>query len=129
LDAIGGAFFKKDMNCLRAGGRVIGLGASSFIDRSFFNIPSLLPGLFSMLTLSAVDMMLGCKSFVGANLKELADKNRPLFKHELKNIMKMVENGQLTPVPTTTMPWTDIGKAHSMLENRKTTGKLVMLVD
>lgn len=117
------------MGILRAGGRVVGLGASSFTDRSLFKLPELIGGLFSMLTMSAVDMMMGSKAFVGANLKELADHNRPLLEFELKAIMKMVEEGKLTPLPTTTMSWSEIAKAHDSLENRKTTGKLVMLID
>jgi len=129
LDAVGGSFFKKDLGILRAGGRVVGLGASSFTDRSILKLPELIGGLFSMLTMSAVDLMMGSKGFVGANLKEMADKNRPLLQYELNALMKMVVEGKLTPIPTTTMSWKEIGKAHDLLENRKTTGKLVMLVD
>jgi len=62
-------------------------------------------------------------------MKEIADKNRPLFKHDLSNLMKMVEKQQLKPLQTTTFSWKEIGKAHSLLETRKTTGKLVMIVD
>jgi NADPH2:quinone reductase len=128
LDAVGGSNFKKDLSILRPNGRCVGLGASAFNDRSITRAGSLVTGVFSMLTLSSIDLMLGSKSFVGVNLKRLADNKPQIVVAALTELLKLFQSGALTLDPPTTYPWEKIGEAHQLLESRKTTGKLVMLV-
>jgi len=128
LDAVGGSYFKKDMNILNANGRVIGLGAASTVDRSFGKTLSLISGVFSMMSLSSIDLMLNCKSFVGVNVKQLADHKPSIFIKTLTEVMTLFEQGVIKVEDPMELPWEEIGKAHQLLESRKTTGKLVMLV-
>jgi NADPH:quinone reductase-like Zn-dependent oxidoreductase len=72
--------------------------------------------------------MLGCKSFVGVNLKQLADHKPKIFLQVLTQVMDLVEKGAIHVEEPMEIPWEEIGKAHQLLESRKTTGKLVMLV-
>lgn len=69
--SVGGSYFKKDLNILRTGGRVVALGASSMTDRGITKIFSLIPQIVSMISISSIDLMLGSKSFCGVNLKEV----------------------------------------------------------
>jgi NADPH:quinone reductase-like Zn-dependent oxidoreductase len=108
---------------------VVGIGAASFTDRSLIKVvTSLLPGLMSMLTLNAVQLMLRCQSFVGCNMKRLADENRPLFKYELQQVMELFRQRVLVSLPLQTYDWSEIGRVHTLLESRQTTGKIVMTI-
>jgi len=128
LDAVGGSAFKKDINVLRPNGRVIGFGAASTVDRSITKTFSLIGAVISMMTISSIDMMMGSKSFVGVNLKRLTDAKPKIFLQALTEVMALFEKGVITADEPTEIPWEDIGKAHKLLESRKTTGKLVGVI-
>jgi len=129
LDAVGGSQFKKDLEILRSNGRCIGLGASSTIDRSLSKTPSLMGGVFSMLTLSSIHLMLGSKAFIGVNIKSIADNKPAIVVRAVSELMKLFESGELTLESPTEYPWEKIDEAHHLLETRKTTGKIVMIVE
>jgi len=128
LDAVGGSTFKKDMSILRANGRLIGLGAASTVDRSIGKTISLIGDVVSMLTISSIDLMIGSKAFIGVNLKQLADHKTKIFLKALIGVMELFEKGAVKVEEPMEIPWEEIGNAHKLLESRKTTGKLVMLV-
>jgi len=130
IDSVGGSYFKKDLNVLAANGRVIGIGASSTVDRSVGNFFSLVPGVLSMMTLSSIDLMMGSKGFYGVNMKRVADNQPQLVAHSLREIMKLFETGALNikDVDIQEMDWSKIGEAHTLLETRRTVGKLVLTI-
>jgi len=98
------------------------------VDRSIGKTLSLVGGVLSMLTISSIDLMLGSKAFVGVNLKQLGDRKPKVFLKVLTDVMALFEKGDIIAEDPMEIPWEEIGKAHQLLESRKTTGKLVMLV-
>jgi len=128
IDSVGGSYFKKDIKILRANGRVVAIGASSTADRSLLKAFSLVSDVISMTTLNGIQLLLGSKSFCGVNVKQLADFKRSLLAKEGKEIEKLYNSGVLVPEIHTELPWTEIGKGHQMLENRQSTGKIVMTI-
>ncbi|PJZ71426.1 hypothetical protein CH373_02695 [Leptospira perolatii] len=128
LDSVGGAFFKKDLSLIKPHGRVVGFGASAFSDRSFGKMFSIVPQLISMLTLSMIDLMLNSKGFYGVNMLRVAKENTELFNQEMNNLLSLFKSKKLKTVISKELPWDKIGEAHSLLENRSTTGKIVLNV-
>lgn len=129
LDSVGGNYFKKDLNLLRPHGRVVAFGAAAFADRNPLKLPLLLPQLVSMLTLSMIDLMLMSKGFYGVNMLRVAKDNPDLLQHELQQVMRLFAEKKLKTVVSRQMSWHQIGAAHEMLENRSSTGKIVLMVD
>jgi NADPH:quinone reductase-like Zn-dependent oxidoreductase len=129
LDSVGGHYFKKDLNLLRSHGRVVAYGAAAFSERNLFKLPSLLPQVLSMLTLSMIDLMLQSKGFYGVNMLRVAKENPDLLQHEFQEIMKQFAARKLKTVVSRQMSWRQIGEAHEALESRASTGKIVVMVD
>jgi synaptic vesicle membrane protein VAT-1 len=129
LDSVGGSYFKKDLNIIKAHGRVVAFGAAAFSERNIFKLPALVPQIVSMLTLSMIDLMLNSKGFYGVNMLRVAKENPELLKHEMTEIMAMFAAGKLKTVVSRQMSWRQTGEAHELLESRATTGKVVLMVD
>lgn len=129
LDSVGGAYFKKDLNLLRPHGRVVGYGAAALSDRSVFSLPTLIPQVLSMVTLSMIDLMLYSKGFYGVNMLRTAKENPELIQIELEKVMVDFGAKKLKTVISRQMSWHQISEAHQLLEGRATTGKIVLMVD
>ncbi|HRP70563.1 MAG TPA: zinc-binding dehydrogenase [Turneriella sp.] len=129
LDSVGGSYFKKDLNLVRAHGRVVAYGAAAFTDRSLFKLPTILPQLLSMLTLSMVDLMTNSRGFYGVNMLRVAEECPDLLQRELQEIMQLFAAEELTTIVSQQLSWREAHKAHEVLEGRLSTGKIVLVVD
>jgi NADPH:quinone reductase-like Zn-dependent oxidoreductase len=129
LDSVGGSYFKKDLAIIKPHGRVIGFGAAALSDRNIFSLPTLIPQVLSMLTLSMIDLMLNSKGFYGVNMLRVAKECPELLNQEMHNIMEMFAAKKLKTVISRQMSWHQIGEAHHLLESRASTGKIVLMVD
>jgi len=128
LDSIGGANIKKEFPLVRAAGRVVGFGAASMGDRSLGNTFNFLSNVISMLTLSSIDLMINCKGFVGVNLKKLSEARPDILSELIATIMDLFAAGKLRTA-VKTYKWTQINEAHTDIESRGTTGKLIMEIE
>lgn len=128
IDSIGGNYLKKGMNILKANGRLVSMGVSSLSQRGGLNIIKLLPQVFSMLTLSAIDMLRKSKGFYGVNMNPLTKSKPELVSSNLGHIMEMFKDGKLKTVIGKEYSWELAAQAHDELENRKSTGKIVLTI-
>merc|ERR1712137_1190430 len=131
LNSLGGATIKKDLALLRAGGRVVCFGGADMADPNKGRIMGTifaLPKILSMVTLSTLTLLFESKTVCGVNMKVIGDKRPDLLASELKECLKMIENGVLEPYVTETVPWNKIGEVQHRMENRKTTGKIVLTI-
>jgi len=129
VDSIGGSNFKKDLPLLRPGGRLAGIGAAAVSDRSITKTLSLVSNVFSMMTLSSIDLMIGCKSFVGVNMKRFADAKPQAVTEYMNKILDLFKTEKLETFVSKEYDWTKIDDAHKDLESRQSTGKIVMRVE
>jgi len=131
LNSLGGATIKKDLALLRAGGRVVCFGGAAFNDPDKGKIMGALfaiPKVVSMLTLSTLNLLFESKTVCGVNMKIIGDKRPDLLSYELKKVMEMIVDGTVEPYVTETLPWDKIGEIQQKMENRKTTGKIVLVI-
>merc|ERR1712100_166579 len=131
LNSLGGDTIKKDLALLRAGGRVVCFGGASFNEPEKGKIMGRLfaiPKVVSMLTLSTLSLLFESKSVCGVNMKIIGDQRPDLLSSELQDVLNMIVDGTVTPYVTETIPWTEIGDAQHRMENRKTTGKIVLII-
>jgi len=114
---------------LRPGGRVISLGVASLSDRSISKAVGILGGVISMITLSAIEMLLKSISFCGVNLKRLSDQRPELLAECLIKIRDLFNEGKLKTKIHKVYDWKEVTQAHKDIESRGTSGKLILSID
>lgn len=116
IDFIGAPYFASNLSLLAMDGRVVLLGAMGGL-----TLPEK-TDISAFLTKRA--------SFVGSTLRsrdlEYQAKLRDLFCEE---VLPKLISGEYKAVLERTMSWRDVGEAHKILEENRTRGKIVCLVD
>lgn len=123
FNAVGGNTLKKDLKLLGAGGTLTCFGAASRTDKTggFFSNLNL---LFSSGFFSPLFLMMRSKSIAGVNMLKLGDYRPNLFQNTLKEVVKLAVEGKIKPHSGGVFSVNDISKAHSLLENRFSIGKI-----
>jgi len=81
-----------------------------------------------MITMNAIDMLLGSVSFCGVNLKRLSDSRPDLTAECLARIRELFVEQKLKTKVYKVYDWKDIAQAHKDIESRVTTGKLIITI-
>ncbi|MGF1473632.1 MAG: zinc-binding alcohol dehydrogenase family protein [Rubrobacteraceae bacterium] len=109
LEMVGGDFLEKNLHCLAVFGRMVVYGAASG-ERG-----AIVPA----------GLMKDCHSVVGFYLPRIM--NRPdLFAPSLEEMLGWLSTGDLKLTVGGTYPLEEAARAHDDLENRRTTGKLLL---
>ncbi|MEV0679677.1 zinc-binding dehydrogenase [Actinosynnema sp. NPDC050436] len=109
LDGVGGAVGRQAFELLGLAGRIVMFGWSSGEPTRIETLDLYKGGL-------TATVAVGPRILKGMNLRELETE-----------ALRALAEGRLTP-RTTAFPLADVGKAHDALENRETTGKVVLTV-
>lgn len=124
-DAVGGENFKKSMQLINHGGRMVSYGASSRLNENF-GFLSLLKTAFDFGIYHPVQFIMNSKSLVGVNMLRIAETKPNVLKYCLQEVVKLAEEEKLNPVIHQVYSDADIAQAHNDLESRKSIGKLVV---
>ncbi len=121
FDGIGGSSVRKGFTCLNTGGRIVCHGASVFISRNFLSkiLCFLQFGLYH-----PVMLMMPSKSILGINMLPVSEKKPQLIQHILQEVVRLTESGVFTPKTPHRFSVDEIGQAHTLLETRKSMGKI-----
>ncbi|MEA2427981.1 MAG: hypothetical protein QOF37_1609, partial [Thermoleophilaceae bacterium] len=127
LDGVGGSSFRKGWSLLRAGGRLVGIGASSVTSGGGEkrSIPGVARMLIGTPILHPLSMMASSRGFIGVNMLTLWDSKGSLDEF-IEPLRGWVESGQLRPVVAEAFPLERGGDAHRFIQERKNVGKVVL---
>jgi NADPH:quinone reductase-like Zn-dependent oxidoreductase len=128
LDSMAGSNIKKSLNILRAHGRVVAFGASSFSERGGLKALKLIPEFISMMTQNTIKLLMNSRGLYGVNMLRVAIQRPDLLHYSMKEILRLFNEGKLKTFVTKEYPWDQTGQAHKDMEDRKTTGKVVLLL-
>ncbi len=123
FDSVGGSYVKKSFGLLNAGGRLVCYGAA---DLSGANILSTAYKALQFGFYHPVQFMMRSISLIGVNMLRIADNKPELLQHSLQEVVKGYEAGYLKPVVGGVYPIAQLATAHDLLQNRQTTGKVVI---
>jgi len=124
FDPVGGDSVKKGFRLLGAGGRLVVFGASSMTQtKSIFGKIKLLLG-FGIY--HPVGLLTKSRGIIGVNLLRVADQRLEKIQRVLKQVVKMNQQGILNPKVGGVFPVDQLSEAHSFLESRQSTGKIVV---
>lgn len=124
FDSIGGITTRKGFRLLRPGGNLIIYGAASF---SGTNIFGKIRNLLGFGIYHPLNIMANSKTISGINMLKIALHKPAAFKRCLDNVVKLYSDGVFRPLIGGIFQATEIGKAHNLLESRRTTGKITVL--
>jgi NADPH:quinone reductase-like Zn-dependent oxidoreductase len=124
FDAVGGTVFKKGMQCLAAGGRMVVYGASGMTGVNLFQKirQALAFGFYHPFML-----MMPSKAIIGVNMLRIADEKPETIGYCLQQVTALVSQGIFTPPAAKTFAIADIAAAHEWVEKRNSSGKVALL--
>lgn len=125
MDAVGGRLFKAGWKALRADGRYILYGfATAAGARSIRRLRAGLE-ILRMGRVSPLPMVSQCRTLAGFNLS-LVPHLAGELRERLASILALVTVGELKPVIGAVLPFGELPQAHSLLQGRRSTGKVVV---
>lgn len=128
FNPIGGSTFKKDMKLIGAGGKVLLFGGSERTGKKWGMLSSL-NFVRKMGLMIPISLVMGSKSVLGVNMLNIGDEQPHVLKRCMDEVIKLVKEGKLKPHVGAEFKHLDIGKAHDLLESRKSVGKVVVYWD
>jgi NADPH:quinone reductase-like Zn-dependent oxidoreductase len=124
FDSVGGETFRRSLQLLNKGGRMVSYGAAAMTDaKNIFSKAStgLAFGIFH-----PAQFIMESRSLVGVNMLRIADYKEDILAHCLQEVCTLADQGKIDPQVGGVYAAKDIAKAHADMENRKTTGKLAV---
>src|SRR3954447_20239267 len=127
VDGIGAASWKAGYNLLRPGGRLVMIGASSFMTGEKRNLPKAAANMARVPRFNPIKMSSESRSVIGLNMLRLWDARGTLDEFT-EALSQWVDQGVLRPVVSETFPLERVADAHRYMGERKNVGKVVLTV-
>jgi NADPH:quinone reductase-like Zn-dependent oxidoreductase len=127
VDGIGAASWKAGYGLLRPGGRLVMIGASSFVSGDKRNLRKAAVNLARVPRFNPIKMSSESRSVMGLNMLRLWDARGTLDEYT-DALAPWVDQGLLRPVIGQTFPLERVADAHRYMGERKNVGKVVLTV-
>lgn len=125
FNAVAGKTFKTDMRLLGAGGKLVLFGAATRTDRrrGKWGTVRLLADMGLVIPLGFVG---SSKGVIGVNILRIADHKPQLLSRAMRELVSLWESGVVRPAVGGVYALDALAEAHTALEERKTTGKVIV---
>jgi NADPH:quinone reductase-like Zn-dependent oxidoreductase len=127
VDGIGAKSWKDGYRLLRPGGRLVMIGASSFVSGDKRSLPKAAANLARVPRFNPIKLASESISVIGLNMLRLWDARGTLDEF-IEPLAQWVDQGVLRPVVAETFPLERVGDAHRFVNERKNVGKVVLTV-
>jgi NADPH2:quinone reductase len=125
FNSIAGTTFKKDMRLLGSGGRLVLYGFSERSGKRGGKWATM-KLLWDMGIMLPIMTLATSKSVMGVNMLKIADSKPQIIGNCMKDLVSMAAAGSINPLVGGEFPASEMAQAHTLLEQRKTMGKLVV---
>jgi synaptic vesicle membrane protein VAT-1 len=125
LDPLGGADWRKGLKLLRPGGRLVAYGFANLASGQRRRPVHVLSQLAGMPRLTPLQLMNSNRTVSGVHIGRLWDQIAVL-NAELREVLRLWENGAITPRIDATYPFEQAAEAHRRILGRQNTGKIVL---
>jgi NADPH:quinone reductase-like Zn-dependent oxidoreductase len=127
VDGIGAASWKASYNLLRPGGRLVMVGASSFVTGEKRNLRKAAVNFAKVPRFNPIKMASDSRAVIGLNMLRLWDA-RGSLEEFTEPLSQWIDAGLLRPVVAEAFPLERVADAHRYLGERKNVGKVVLTV-
>ncbi len=124
IDSVGGRSIAEGLRALRPGGRLVSCGVARL---SRGGILGALGLWLATPRLDPLRLLRLSHGFYGLNLAPLM-RDPALARTILEELLRLTASGEIHPEPGRVMPLAQAGDAHSLLEQRRNVGKIVLRV-
>ena len=125
LDAIGGASFRRSYSQLRAGGRLVALGASAVMSGQRRNLVTAARTVLRMPRFNVLKQMSESKAVIGLNMLTLWN-DRHTLQPWIKPLRTLLDEGVIEPVVAAAFSFEEAGAGHTMITERRNLGKVLL---
>jgi NADPH:quinone reductase-like Zn-dependent oxidoreductase len=127
FDNIGGLSFKKGIQMLGPGGRIVSYGAAAQNrGKSSGQFNTIRVGLgFGFY--SPIPLIVQSKSVIGVNMLAIADHKPQVLNEVMSEVSRLAKAGIIRPVLGKVFPADQVAEAHDFLESRQSTGKIALV--
>lgn len=125
FDPIGGSNFKKSMQLLGSGGRIVTFGASEW-SASNGGLLAKLKLAFGFGFLHPIGLLMKAKTVIGINMLRIGENKPDYLKQTIEDVYEYYQKGVLKPTVDSVFEAAEIAKAHERLEGRGSIGKVVV---
>jgi NADPH:quinone reductase-like Zn-dependent oxidoreductase len=125
FDSIGGAYVRRGLGLLAAGGKMICFGAASHEAGSLQLLRSA-KFLASWGVLHPVPLLMRSRSLIGVNMLRISDQRPEILARCMRGVVDLALAGHLKPIVGGRFAAPQIAAAHELLESRRSTGKIVV---
>lgn len=126
FNPVSGSTFKKDWSLLDVGGRLVLFGGSE-LSNGKWGLLSKLNFVRKMGFVVPIGLMMRSKSILGVNMLKIADFKPAVLAQCLEDVVKMVVDGDVKPIEGGVFSADELVKAHRLLEEGKSVGKLIIV--
>jgi NADPH:quinone reductase-like Zn-dependent oxidoreductase len=127
VDGIGAKSWKDGYGLLRPGGRLVMIGASSFVSGEKRNLPRAAMNLAKVPRFNPIKMSSESRAVIGLNMLRLWDARGTLDEF-IEPLSQWLDQGLLRPVVSEAFPLERVADAHRFMGERKNVGKVVLTV-
>ncbi len=125
FNPVGGSSFKADKQLLGFGSRIFLFGGSQLAEGKW-GMLSQLNFLRKMGISIPVFLMMQSKSMIGVNMLKIADTKPKIIQFCMNEMIALYRNGKITTENGGDFQFTEMNKAHSLLESGKSIGKIAI---
>ncbi len=125
FNPVAGSTFKKDWGLLGTGGRLVLFGGSE-LSNGKWGLLSTINFVRKMGFVVPIGLMMRSKSIIGINMLKIADFKPQVLTQCLNEVVQMVKQGKIQPIVGGVYKQGEFAKAHRLLEEGKTVGKLIV---
>lgn len=127
FDANGFKTLKESYKHLRPMGKLIVYGSHDLLPKTGGKLKLVQAGVGLLKTpkFAPLEMINANKGVIGFNVSFLFDEAE-MIEDCLRGTQKMIEAGQIRPVPVTPIPFEKVGEAHKLIESGNSVGKIVL---
>lgn len=123
FNAVAGETYKKDMQLIGAGGRLVLFGGAALSGKRW-GIFSGLNFMRQMGIVLPIGLMMQSKSVLGVNMLKIADEHPEVVTECLRGIIALTKSVEYIPAPSNMYGIDALAEAHSLLESGKSVGKI-----
>lgn len=125
FNPVAGSTFKKDMQLLGTGGRMVLFGGSE-LSGTRWGFLSSLNFVRKMGLIIPIGLMMRTKSVIGVNMLKVADFKPHVLTQCMKEVVELAKSGEIRPVIGERFTEENFTEAHRQLESGTTIGKLAV---
>jgi NADPH:quinone reductase-like Zn-dependent oxidoreductase len=125
IDALGGASFRRSYKLLRAGGRLLCLGASGVVSGERRNLVAAARTALRMPRFNLIKQMSESKAVIGLNVLTIWDELQSAARWA-EPLRALLAEGTIKPVVAQSFPFDRAADAHRFISERRNIGKVVL---